>query len=99
MTELEAPDWGYSMIGGRMTVPGRSEVIGHMMFRCLDCGTEWSAVGDEAGSCPICPPLDVRRRNVLETQLKRQAMTILYCVAMLLAFLFFAIIIILVVNI
>ncbi len=92
---------GYSMLGGRMTVPGRSEVIGHKMFECIDCGTEWSAVGDEVGSCPVCPPLDVRYRHALETQLKKRAMTIpeRCCVALLLVFLTLSIIIILAANI
>ena len=49
------------MIGGRMTVPGRSLVVEHGMFRCLDCGTDWSAVGDEVGSCPICLTPALRR--------------------------------------
>ena len=52
MTQSESNDQGYSMLGGRMTVPGRSEVIGHRMFRCIDCGTEWSA--SDVGSCPSC---------------------------------------------
>ena len=84
-----------------MTVPGRSEVIGYETFRCLDCGTEWSAAGNEVGSCPTCPPLDLRWRSVLEAQSKRRAMTILekWCATMLLAFLCFVIIIILAANI
>lgn len=44
----------YSMLGGRMTVPGRSIVIGRGEFRCMDCGTEWSAIGSDVGSCDVC---------------------------------------------
>ena len=84
-----------------MTVPGRSKVIGHRMFSCLDCGTEWSAVGDEVGSCPVCPSPELRFRNMLEAQSKRREMTIpeRCCVLLLLIFLALSIIVILAANI
>ena len=84
-----------------MMVPGRSKVVGHKMFECLDCGAEWSAVGDDVGNCPVCPSPELRFINMLEAQSKRQAMTIpeRCFVAMLLVFLCFVIIIILAVNI
>jgi len=97
----ESIDQGWSMAGGTMTVPGRSEVIGRGEFRCLDCGTEWAAVDGDVGSCPVCPPLDVRFLNLLEAQSKKRAMTIpeRCCVVLLLVFLFLAIVILLAANI
>ena len=92
---------GSSMAGGRMTMPGRSEVIGHKIFECLDCGIEWSAVDDEEGNCPICPSPELRFINMLEAQSKRREMTIpeRCCVVLLLVFLALSIIVILAANI